>query len=412
MRPYQKNLEELLQNYEQEDPLQGLSTKTATERLASDGPNALVAKKTPNWLLFIRQFNNMIIYILLFATLLTLFLGHYTDAIVISVVIIANAMIGYYQEANAADALAKIKDLLATNATVYRDGIRQDIDATKLVRGDVVFLEAGDQVPADLRLIKTADLRIQESALTGEADAVTKHADALETADLPLAEQANMAFSSTTVVNGSGLGVVVATGEKTELGKISTAVASAKTRPTPLVKEINALGKTVSLCVLGAAVLLFILGFIFETYSLPVLTLAIVTMIVGSIPEGLPATTSVILALGVSDLAKNKNAIVKSLPSAETLGAVDVIATDKTGTLTKNEMTVTDIYIDERHFSVSGSGYAPTGTLFINGEATTEREAKLKELLLAGYFANDTTLTQVDAKQRKCPTRKIRSLAF
>lgn len=325
MRPYQKNLEELLQNYEQEDPLQGLSTKTATKRLASDGPNALVAKKTPNWLLFIRQFNNMIIYILLFATLLTLFLGHYTDAIVISVVIIANAVIGYYQEANAADALAKIKDLLATNATVYRDGIRQDIDATKLVRDDVVFLEAGDQVPADLRLIKTADLRIQESALTGEADAVTKHASALKTADLPLAEQANMAFSSTTVVNGSGLGVVVATGEKTELGKISSAVASAKTRPTPLVKEINALGKTVSLCVLGAAVLLFILGFIFETYALPVLTLAIVTMIVGSIPEGLPATTSVILALGVSDLAKNKNAIVKSLPSAETLGAVDEI---------------------------------------------------------------------------------------
>ncbi len=396
MRPYQKNLEELLQNYEQEDPLQGLSAKTATKRLASDGPNALVAKKTPNWLLFIRQFNNMIIYILLFATLLTLFLGHYTDAIVISVVIIANAVIGYYQEANAADALAKIKDLLATNATVYRDGIRQDIDATKLVRDDVVFLEAGDQVPADLRLIKTADLRIQESALTGEADAVTKHASALKTADLPLAEQANMAFSSTTVVNGSGLGVVVATGEKTELGKISSAVASAKTRPTPLVKEINALGKTVSLCVLGAAVLLFILGFIFETYSLPVLTLAIVTMIVGSIPEGLPATTSVILALGVSDLAKNKNAIVKSLPSAETLGAVDVIATDKTGTLTKNEMTVTDIYLDERHFSVSGSGYAPTGALFINGEATTEREAKLKELLLAGYLANDTTLTQVD----------------
>lgn len=338
----------------------------------------------------------MIIYILLFAALLTLFLGHYTDALVISVVIIANAVIGYYQEANAADALAKIKDLLATNATVYRDGIRQDIAATKLVRGDVVFLEAGDQVPADLRLLKTADLRIEEATLTGEADAVTKHAEPLEEADLPLAEQTNMAFSSTTVVNGSGLGIVVATGQKTELGKISTAVATAKTPPTPLVKEINALGKTVSICVLGAAVLLFILGMLFETYSLPVLTLSIVTMIVGSIPEGLPATTSVILALGVADLAKNKNAIVKSLPSAETLGAVDVIATDKTGTLTKNEMTVTDIYFDERHFSVSGSGYAPTGALFINRKPTNEREAKLKELLLAGYFANDTTLTQND----------------
>lgn len=156
----------------------------------------------------------MIIYILLFATLLTLFLGHYTDAIVISVVIIANAVIGYYQEANAADALAKIKDLLATNATVYRDGIRQDIDATKLVRDDVVFFRSWWPSSSRSTFDKTADLRIQESALTGEADAVTKHASALKTADLPLAEQANMAFSSTTVVNGSGLGVVVATGEK------------------------------------------------------------------------------------------------------------------------------------------------------------------------------------------------------
>lgn len=396
MKPYQKKLEELFADYEQEDPLQGLSQAQAQARLALNGPNALSAKKTPRWRLFVRQFNNMIIYILLFATLLTLFLGHYTDALVISGVIIANAVIGYYQEANAADALAKIKSLLATEATVYRDGVRQDIAAAQLVDGDVVFLEAGDQVPADLRLIKTADLRLQEATLTGEADAVTKHAEPLDQAELPLAQQANMAFSSTTVINGSGLGIVVATGAKTELGKISTAVATAKSRPTPLVKEINALGKTVSLCVLGAAALLFILGLIFETYSLPLLILALVTMIVGSIPEGLPATTSVILALGVADLAKNKNAIVKSLPSAETLGAVDVIATDKTGTLTKNEMTVTDIYLDERHFSVSGSGYTPTGTLFLNGQATANREAKLKELLLAGYLANDTTLTQLD----------------
>lgn len=400
MEPYQKNTQELQDALELEDPLQGLSTKQAKKRLQENGKNMLTSKKTPNWLIFLRQFNNMIIYILIFAAALTVFLGHYTDALVISVVIIANAIIGYYQEANAADALAKIKDLLATKATVYRDGVRQDIDATELVCGDVVFLEAGDQVPADLRLIKTADLRIQEASLTGEADAVTKSDAPILTKDLPLAEQQNMAFSSTTVINGSGLGIVVATGSQTQLGKISTAVSNAKSRPTPLVKEINALGKTVSYCVLGASVVLFVLGLMFESYSLSVLTLAIVTMIVGSIPEGLPATTSVILALGVSDLAKNKNAIVKSLPSAETLGAVDVIATDKTGTLTKNEMTVTDIYVSDKHFSVSGSGYAPNGELFLNGNVTTKRDQTLTELLVAGNLANDTTLNYTDGHWR------------
>lgn len=394
MEPYQSKSEELLQKYAAHDPLAGLTSAQAKQQLALDGPNTLTSKKTPKWRLFIRQFNNMIIYILLLATALTLFLGHYTDALVISAVIIANAVIGYYQEANAADALAKIKELLATNATVYRDGKRQDIAAKDLVSGDIVYLEAGDQVPADLRLLKTADLRIEESALTGEADAVDKTACDLLEAKLPLAKQVNMAFSSTTVVNGSGLGVVMATGKATELGKISQAVSNAKRRPTPLMRDINALGKTVSLCVLSAAVLLFFLGLFLESYSLSVLTLAIVTMIVGSIPEGLPATTSVILALGVSDLAKNKNAIVKSLPSAETLGAVDVIATDKTGTLTKNEMTVTDIYLKEQHLSVSGSGYAPLGELFENGKVLGTRSPELKELLTAGFWANDTTLTQ------------------
>lgn len=394
MEPYQSKSEELLQKYEEHDPLAGLTSAQAHKQLALDGPNTLTTKKTPKWQLFIRQFNNMIIYILLLATALTLFLEHYTDAFVISAVIIANAVIGYYQEANAADALAKIKELLATKATVYRDKRRQDIEAKELVVGDVVYLEAGDQVPADLRLLKTADLRIEESALTGEADAVDKEACELAEAHLPLAKQLNMAFSSTTVVNGSGLGVVVATGKNTELGKISQAVSNAKTRPTPLMRDINALGKTVSLCVLSAAILLFILGLFLESYSLSVLTLAIVTMIVGSIPEGLPATTSVILALGVADLAKNKNAIVKSLPSAETLGAVDVIATDKTGTLTKNEMTLTDIYLAKQHLSVSGSGYAPYGELFENGRPLSKRSPELQELLTAGFFANDTTLTQ------------------
>lgn len=395
MQPYQTEAKTLANQYPKQDFEEGLSQAQAKELLLKNGPNRIETQTTPKWVLFVRQFNNLITYILLFAMVLTLMLGHQTDAIVIGAVVIINALIGYYQEANAANALSKIQQMLATKATVYRQGQRLDIDASQLVVGDVVYLEAGDNVPADLRLVSCANLRIQESALTGESDAVTKQAAAILADKVPLAKQKNMAFSSTAVVNGSGLGVVIATGKDTQIGQISTAVAETKSSLTPLMREINGLGKGVSIAVLVAAVILFGIGWFFETYSLSVLALAVVTMIVGSIPEGLPATTSVILALGVADMAKNKKAIVKSLPAVETLGAVDVIATDKTGTLTKNEMTLTDIYTQTEHFTLSQTGYAPQGDLLLNGQKTPPNTT-VKQLLLAGYVANDTELIQVD----------------
>ena len=395
MEQYQQKLSKLQDKYRAQDFENGLTDEDAKARLAHDGPNKIENKKTPKWKIFLRQFDNIITYILIAAMAMTLLVGDQTDTLVIGLVVVINAFIGYFQESNAADALAQIQQMLAVEATVYRDGMRSDIPAEQLVKGDVVFLEAGDSVPADLRIVQSSNLRLQESSLTGETDAVSKSEDDISEDKVPLADQSNMAFTSTSVTNGSGLGVVVATASETEIGKISTAVAEAKPKETPMMKEIGNLGKGTSIGILVVAVILFVIGLFLEIYSLPVLALAVVTMVVGSIPEGLPATTSVILALGVSDMAKNKKTIVKTLPAVETLGAVDVIATDKTGTLTKNEMTMTDVITPEKHYTVTGTGYAPTGNLQLAGKDIAP-DTMITQFLTAGFAANDTELVQDD----------------
>lgn len=373
----------------------GLSEDKIEKQLAIHGLNQLTTNKTPKWKILLRQFHNTIIYILMFSALLTLLMGHYSDAIIIGIVVIVNALIGYFQEANASDALERIKEMLSAEATVYRNGIRQDIPAEEVVPGDVVFLEAGDNVPADLRIVEADNLRIQESALTGETDSVEKMTSVIEEASTPLAERINMAFASTSVTSGSGKGIIVATGGNTEIGKISDEVNQTSNRKTPLMKEIDGLGKGITYVIMGVAVLLFIFSLFQQSYSISVLSLAVVTMIVGSVPEGLPATTSVVLAMGVSDMAKNKHTIIKTLPAAETLGSVDVIATDKTGTLTKNEMTVTNIVFDNQEYEVTGDGYAPEGKILPKQNDKHDAE-KLRLFLEAGYEANDTVLVQED----------------
>lgn len=344
----------------QTDGQAGLSTDEAAKRLNQQGPNELEAKKVSNLLRFLKQFNNSIIYILAAAAILTFFLHHYSDSIVIGLVIIANAFIGYFQEVSADNALSKIKELLVSESFVIRDGQLTTLPSRELVTGDLVRLEAGDSVPADLRLIDADNLKIQESVLTGETDSQEKIEDAIDDANLPLAERRNQAFASTAVTSGSGLGVVIATGARTEIGKIQQDVAEVKEKPTPLMQNLNRLGFGLSLAIVIAAVLLFILGAIIQVYSLPTLLIAVVTMVVGSMPEGLPASTSVVLAMGTRQLTK-QHAIVKTLPAVETLGAVDIINTDKTGTLTKNEMTVTDILTADNQYTVSGVGYDDAG---------------------------------------------------
>ncbi|WP_442886155.1 HAD-IC family P-type ATPase [Companilactobacillus sp. HBUAS56257] len=390
-KPYQIGFDKLKEIYQTNDLTKGLTSQEAKERLLENGPNKLESHKTPKWKIFLRQFNNMVIYVLIASTIITLLMGHYSDSIIIGLVVVINAIIGYYQESNASDALEKIKQMLSIEATVYRDGQRKDIPAEDLVVGDTVFLEAGDNVPADLRIINSDNLRIQESALTGESNSVEKTKIALSNEEIPLAEQTNMAFASTAVTNGSGTGLVVATAGDTEIGKISQEVSSVKQRKTPLMAIIDSLGTRVSYFIVIASIAIFIIGLLFDTYALPVLALAVVAMMVGAIPEGMPATTSVILAKGVSDMAKKQNTIVKTLPAVETLGSVDVVATDKTGTLTKNEMTVTDILIDDQELQVSGTGFEPTGQITNNGQPV-EINQKLQLLLEAGYYANDTEL--------------------
>lgn len=390
---YQMDVEEVLEKYELSDLESGLNNKQVEESLLINGFNKLESKKVPKWQLLLRQFNNMIIYILMFSALLTLIMGHTSDTVIIALVVIVNALIGYYQEASASDALERIKEMLSSEATVYREGIRKDIPSEEVVVGDVVFLEAGDNVPADLRIVEADNLRIQESALTGEPDSVEKMEEALESENIPLAERVNLAFASTSVTSGSGVGIVTAVGPKTEIGKISTDVNNTESRKTPLMKEIDGLGKGITYVIMGVAIALFVFSLILETYSLSVLSLAVVTMIVGSIPEGLPATTSVVLAMGVSDMAKNKNTIVKTLPAVETLGSVDVVATDKTGTLTKNEMTVKDIVFYQKHLHVSGDGYKPVGEILHNNDPVLLDE-QLKLFLEAGFEANDTVLVE------------------
>lgn len=389
-KAYRTELEELQKQNKIQNFHDGLSSAEANKRLKEHGLNKLETIKTPKWKMFLHQFNNMVIYVLIFAAIITLLLGHYSDSIIIGLVVIINSLIGYFQEASASNALERIKDMLSINAKVHRDGIRKEISAEELVVGDVVFLEAGDNVPADLRIINSDNLRIQESSLTGETNSVSKNSKII-TKDAALADQTNMAFASTSVTKGSGTGLVVATAANTEIGKISTEVGAVKTRKTPLMQVIDKLGAGVSYFIVFAALATFAIGWYFGAYSISVLSMAVVSMVVGTIPEGLPATTSVILAKGVNDMAKNQNTIIKTLPAVETLGSVDVIATDKTGTLTKNEMTVTDIVIDDQNYQVTGTGYDPIGKITQNEQEVTISE-KMKLFLESGYQANDTHL--------------------
>lgn len=358
--------DEQLANQLGTDDTNGLSEAEASDRLKKYGRNELTSKKQSNFIRFIKQFNNSIIYILAVAAIITFLMHHYSDSIVITLVIIANAIIGYVQERQADDALAKISELLISKNFVIRDGQKLELDSREIVVGDLVNLEAGDAIPADLRLISADNFTVQESVLTGESTSVEKTEDPIETDNLPITSQHNMAFASTLVATGSAMGVVIATAGDTEIGHIQQSVSEVKSEPTPLMRNLNRLGFGLSVAIVVAAVLLFIIGWITHVYSLPTLLIAIVTMVVGSMPEGLPASTSVVLAMGTRQMTK-QNVIVKTLPAVETLGAVDIVNTDKTGTLTKNEMTVTTIVTQDHLFTVGGVGYDDSGNVDLGG---------------------------------------------
>ncbi|QMU08982.1 HAD-IC family P-type ATPase [Levilactobacillus suantsaii] len=341
-QPWQPSAKTLAAHYHT-NPQTGLTTQLARDRLKQLGRNELTTKKQSRFIQFIKQFNNSIIYILTAAAVLTFLMHRYSDFIVIGLVIIANAIIGYVQERQAGNALERIRELLISKNIVIRDGVKREIDARDLVVGDLVVLEAGDAVPADLRLVAADNLSIQESILTGETNPVAKQAKPLPANNLPLAEQRNLAFASTAVTNGSGRGIVLAVADATQIGQIQGAVETVQPKPTPLMQNLNSLGVSLSVAI------------------------AVITMVVGSMPEGLPASTSVVLAMGTRKMTR-QNVIVKTLPAVETLGAVDIVNTDKTGTLTKNEMTVTKVVTPEHAFTVTGVGYDDNGHISFDGD--------------------------------------------
>lgn len=372
--------------------LTGLSEEDVKLRLNIFGLNKLFEPAQRNVLLrFLYHFHNILIYVLIGAATITALLGHTVDTFVIIAVVIINAIIGFYQEGKAEKAMEAIRHMLALRATVIRAGKRQIIQGEELVPGDVVLLEAGDKLPADLRLLKTHSLQIQESILTGESLAVDKHTKPVAK-DTPLGDRFCIGFSGTTVTSGQGMGVVVATGSKTEIGRIGGLLAEVQTLNTPLVSQMAVFAKWLTLFILAIAALMMVFGYFVLHHDFSSLFMAVVGIAVAAIPEGLPAVLTITLAVGVKVMARH-NAIVRRLPAIETLGSVSVICSDKTGTLTRNEMMVDTIVTGLEHFDVQGSGYEPSGDMKIDNKTVSLPEHPLlHELGKVAALCNDAEL--------------------
>jgi magnesium-transporting ATPase (P-type) len=377
---------------------EGLSASDAKNRLERFGPNRLEQGKKDNPLLrFLSQFNDILIYVLLASAIGTAYLGQWIDTAVILGVVVINAFIGFIQEGRAEKALEAVKGMLSSESRVLRDGRKVIIPSERLVPGDVVLLSAGDKVPADLRLFKERRLEVNESSLTGESETVRKKTAPVEE-DAPLGDRTCMAFSGTIVTSGTGRGVVTATGGNTEIGHINRMLADVESTTTPLLKQVNRFGFALSATILVLAVAVFALGSFLTDMLLENLFLSVVAISVAAIPEGLPAVLSIILAIGVRRMA-GKNAIIRRLPSVETLGSVAVICTDKTGTLTKGEMTVGRLLLAEGSVNVEGVGYSPEGDLIFaeSGErAGPEGSEALRWLVTACELCNEARLYQED----------------
>ncbi len=372
----------------------GLSDAQAQERLRTFGPNQLATARPPGALMrFLRQFHNILIYVLLAAALLTAFFEHYVDTGVILAVVLVNALIGFWQEGQAESSMQAIRRLLAPKAAVVRGGKRRSLPAEELVPGDIVLLEAGDKVPADLRLLEANALTVEEAILTGESVPVVKQTESVGP-DAPLGDRTCMAYSGTLVASGQARGLVVATGARTEIGRISTLLGQVEELATPLTRQMNDFGRWLTWFILTFAGLLLVFSYFVRHYDFAEVFMVVVGLSVAAIPEGLPAVLSITLALGVQAMAR-RNAIVRRLPAIETIGSVSVICTDKTGTLTRNEMVVASAVMAGGTARVEGLGYAPQGSIHI-GERPFDRQQDTAwlELGRAALLCNDASLSQ------------------
>jgi len=373
------------------DPQAGLSAAEVAARLERHGPNQMTAaRRTPPWLRFLLQFHQPLIYILLAATLISAVLGEWADASVIFGVVLVNALIGFLQESKAEKAIDALAKLVLTEASVRRDGGKARVPSRDLVPGDIVLLHSGDRVPADLRLLHLRNLQIEEAALTGESLPVAKRSETLPQAT-PLAERENLAFTGTLVTSGQGEGVVFATGDRTEMGRIAGMIGTAAQLQTPLTRKIAAFSRLLLYVILGLSALTFAIGML-RGEDWRDMFMAAVALAVGAIPEGLPAALTITLAIGVSRMAKRR-AIIRKLPAVETLGSTTVICSDKTGTLTQNQMTVQEIHAGGRLYQVTGSGYDAEGAIHFQEQPMVVGEnTALIETLGAGLLCNDSRL--------------------
>ena len=370
----------------------GLSSIEAAGRVEEFGPNELqTAGRVSPWTILAEQFKNVLIIILLLATTLSAFLGHGIEAIAITVIVLFAVILGFIQEFRAERAIEALREMAAPNATVLRDGREQRIPARDLVPGDLVVLATGDKVPADARLTEAINLQTVEAPLTGESAPVEKHSEPLRNDQLPTADQKNMAFAGTAVTYGRGRALIVATGMATEFGKIARMLEAVDTAKTPLQRNLDRIGKSLARAAIAVVLVIVAVG-LFRGQPFVEMLIFGVALAVAVVPEALPAVVTISLALGVKRMVR-RNALVRRLPAVETLGSTSVICSDKTGTLTKDEMTVRKLYVAGHTIDVSGTGYEPQGTFSLNGSNASLSEP-LARLLRAAALASDARVEQ------------------
>ena len=374
---------------------QGLRAAEAAERIARFGPNELAEKAGVSpWMLWLEQFKNFLIIILLIGVILSGILGEVTDAVLIFVIVLFATLLGFIQEYRAERAMAALKKMAAPTATVVRDDREVEVPARELVPGDVVILRTGDRVPADVRLLEAVNLRAEESSLTGESVPSEKSTDAVP-AEANVGDRRDMVFLGTAVVYGRGIGVVTTTGMQTEFGRIAKMLQEVKPEPTPLQVNLDKMGRIIAYGALALTFILALLGILRGNEVLDMIVWGI-SLAVAAVPEALPAVVTISLALGVQKMVR-RHALVRRLPSVETLGATTVICTDKTGTLTQDQMTVRRVYVDGKLLDVSGAGYEPKGGFTVGGAPySPESDSALLTMLRIGALCGDTDLVQED----------------
>lgn len=395
MEWYKQSREEVLSTLNS-DIERGLNTDNVKASLEKYGPNQLTEEKGKSFLSKLKdQFSDFLVLILIGAALVSIFVGEVQDAVVILAIVVVNAFLGLYQEGRAQKSLDALKKMASPNAKVIRNGVTEVVPSADLVPGDLVLLDAGDIIPADLRLLESSNLKIEEASLTGESVPVEKNSSSHFDLDTSLGDRLNMAYMSTIVTYGRGKGIVVGTGHETEIGKIATMIQSYEEEITPLQRKLNQLGKVLGITTIIVCLAVFGIGMLQGREVLEMFMVSI-SLAVAAIPEGLPAIVTIVLAIGMNKMVK-RHAIVKKLLAVETLGTTTVICSDKTGTLTQNEMTVVKLYTDGKILDITGSGYDPIGEFIYNNESIDiDSIGDLETLLSISALTNDSNLEKSD----------------